>query len=203
MPTADGTMNNRVLNYHLSKLDTIIMEYESRLIRPNTVLKDNNCETEVPNHPQFRAYEAYKHFYRSVSYLVIDIEYFLLPSFREVIKTVLSNYEGFENFPGQVYFIVTLDTCNISDAIDIKGKLKYFADLSLHDLPGENISDIATTALRNIKVSRGVYALLPKLGMTVPLKVCKTSNEFSIKIFLITMPIPMKWRSSIISNTLV
>ena len=46
MPTAAGKMKNLILNYHLSVLDEIIKEYESRLINPDPVLEANHCETK-------------------------------------------------------------------------------------------------------------------------------------------------------------
>ena len=95
----------------------------------------------------------------------------MLPYFREVIKTHFSSYQDFDNFPGQVYFMIIIDTCNTSSAIDIEGAETYFTNISLNDFPGENISDIVTNALRHIKVMCGAYDIYPKLGMTLLLKV--------------------------------
>ena len=44
-PTDDGTVKNIILNYYLFELDDIIKEYESRLIKPDPVLKDDHRET--------------------------------------------------------------------------------------------------------------------------------------------------------------
>ena len=46
MPTADGTTKNIVLNSHLFELDAIIKEYELWLVKTNTVLEDDNSETQ-------------------------------------------------------------------------------------------------------------------------------------------------------------
>ena len=99
------------------------------------------------------------------------------PSFYEVIKTRLSQYDDFDNFPGQFYFTMILDTCNNSAAIDIGCSEHYFTNLSLNKFPGEKISDLDTDALRNIKIMRGAYALPPKLGTTPLLKVSKNSSD--------------------------
>ena len=72
---------------------------------------------------------------------------------------------------------MVLYTCNNSSTIDIEGAEKYFTNLPLNNFPDEKISDIATTDIRHIKVMRGTYALHPKLGTTLLLKVCKTSIE--------------------------
>ena len=100
-------------------------------------------------------------------------------SFCELIKKRFSHYEDFDNFPGQVYFMMILDTCNISATIDIEGADNYFTNLSLNYFPGEDISDLATTVLRHIKFMCGAYALPQKLGTTLLLKVCKTSSDIS------------------------
>ena len=49
-----------------------------------------------------------------------------------------------------------------------------------------------TSTLRSIKFMHSAYGLPPKLDMTIPLKVWKIQVIFSIKIFLIAIPIPMK-----------
>ena len=60
MPTAEGTMKNIFTDYYLFGLDAIIREYESHLINTDTVLKDNNCETQELIQPCFRVYDTYK-----------------------------------------------------------------------------------------------------------------------------------------------
>ena len=125
------------------------------------------------------------------------------PSFHEVIKIRFSHYEDFDDLPGQVYFMMIIDDRNISDEIDIEVPEKAFINLSLNVFPGENISDLDTTVLRHINIMCGADILPPNLGMTLLLKFCKTLSEILIKIFLITMLIPMKWKPIIISKTLV
>ena len=46
IPTANGMMKNFILDYSLLELYYIIKEHESRLIMPNPVLGDDNCETQ-------------------------------------------------------------------------------------------------------------------------------------------------------------
>ena len=175
MPTPEKTMNNFILNDHIFKLDEIIKEYESCLIKNNTVLEYNHCETQESIEAQFRAYDTYILFDRSLSCLVI--ESLVSPSFREFIKIYFSHYDDFDNFPGKVYFMMILDVCNTSDAIIIEGAEKPFTNISLNGFHGENISDLATTALRNIKGMRSAYALHQKIGTTILMKVYKTSSD--------------------------
>ena len=56
-----------------------------------------------------------------------------------------------------------LYSCNDFAAGNIEGSEKSFTNISINKFPGENTSDIATTALRNIRVMRGEYAITQKL----------------------------------------
>ena len=46
MPTSDRMMKNIILYSRLFELDNIIKEYESRLIKPDPVIKDDHRETK-------------------------------------------------------------------------------------------------------------------------------------------------------------
>ena len=73
--------------------------------------------------------------------------------------------------------MMVLDTFNMSATIDIEGVGKAFDVLTLSSFPGENISALATSALKYIKVMN------PRLA-----------GRFSTKIFSTTMPTQMKWK---------
>ena len=73
--------------------------------------------------------------------------------------------------------MMILDACNTSAALDIDGAEKSYKALTLSDIPGENVSDLATVALKHIKIMSGAYALPAKLGTLLLLKVCKSSIE--------------------------
>ena len=98
-------------------------------------------------------------------------------AFCETIKTCFSHYEDFDDLPGQVNFMMILDSCNTSAAIDIEGAEKSFGALQLADFPGENVSALATAALKFIKIMHSAYALPPKLGTMLLLKVSKMSSK--------------------------
>ena len=66
------------------------------------------------------------------------------PSFCKVIKKKFSHYEDFNNFPGQIHFLMIIGAYNNSAAIDIEGAEKAFTNLPLNDFTGENISDLDT-----------------------------------------------------------
>ena len=56
------------------------------------------------------------------------------------------------------------DTCLASAFIYNKGSKKRFTKLSLDDFPGENLSALATTALKLINTMNTGYTLYIKLG---------------------------------------
>ena len=107
MPSTDITMHNLIQNYHLFKLDDIIKENESCLIKPDTVLEDDHCETQESTQAQFHTYDKDENFDRDLSHLVI--ESLVLPSFCEFITTRFYHYEDFDDFPGQFYFTMIID----------------------------------------------------------------------------------------------
>ena len=76
VPNADRTMKNIILNYHIFKLDDIIKEYESHLIKPDPVIECNDRETQESIQAWFHVYDAYEPFSRALSRLII--EYLLL-----------------------------------------------------------------------------------------------------------------------------
>jgi len=73
--------------------------------------------------------------------------------------------------------MMILDACNMPAAINIEGAEKSFKALTLSDFLGENVSDLATIALKQIKFMSRAYALPAKLGTLLLLKVCKSSSK--------------------------
>ena len=78
--------------------------------------------------------------------------------------------------------MIILDACNTYSIFNIEGEEKDFTNLSLNDFPVKNITYIATTFLRNIKVMRGEYALPQKLGTTFFLSLQKFKWDFNWNI---------------------
>ena len=124
MPTSDETVYNLLSFSHLFELQNVIEEYESRILQHDPVLEANGDETKISVAVRIRQYDVYKLFDQALSRLVV--ESLLSASFREVIKTQFSHYENFDDLPGQIYFMMILDACNTSAAIDIEGAEKSF-----------------------------------------------------------------------------
>ena len=96
-----------------------------------------------------------------------------------------------------------LDDCSTSTAIYIEGTEKDFTNISCNDFPDENISDLDTNALRRFKVMHSEYALPINLAQLFIWKYEILSVIFSIEIFLITLPVSIKRKPIIISETLI
>ena len=73
---------------------------------------------------------------------------------------------------------MALDTCNASVQRDVAGAQVAFDALSLDSYPGEDVTELATEALRLIHILSGSYSLPINLGTKLIKKVTKTSSEF-------------------------
>ena len=62
-----------------------------------------------------------------------------------------------------MYFVMILDTCNSSVAVDIDGTEKRFTALSVTKFQAEIISTLATSCFKLIKAMDGVYVLSSKI----------------------------------------
>ena len=74
--------------------------------------------------------------------------------------------------------MMALDTCNASVQRDIAGTQAKFDGLNLDAYPGEDITELATEALRLINILSGSYSLPLNLGSKLIKKVTNTSSEF-------------------------
>ena len=164
---------------HLFELDTVLAEYESHTLTHTPVINPTtSLETPESLLASQQAYDVYKKFDIALSSLVVESS--MSESFHETIKTCFSHYDNFVWLSSQVYFMMILDAYNTSTAIDIEGAEDAFKKLSLQSFPGENVSSLATTAIKFIKVVDRVYALPARLGSQLLLK---TSSTLSRNIF--------------------
>lgn len=83
------------------------------------------------------------------------VESLLTQKVRDSLDDRFSHYDDFDELPGQVMFMMTLDTVNASAELDVKGAKMSFKSLSLSNYPGENVTEMATIALKYIKIVRG------------------------------------------------
>ena len=106
------------------------------------------------------------------------VEPLLTASLQERIFTKFGNDPKFEAYPGQILFLMALDTCNAPVQRDIAGAQTNFDSLALEMYPGKDITELATEALCLIHILSGSYALPLNLGSKLIKKVSNISSEF-------------------------
>ena len=151
-------MKNLVDEPHSFTLDEVIAEYESRMADEPFPIKDQNGD-ELPSSiiARFKCYDEYELCDLALSRLAIEA--LISSTLRDKIQVRFGHHSEFDDFPGQIYFIMVLEVSNASVAQDIEKAAEYYKELNLATYPGQNISDFATDALRHIKIMQGGYAL--------------------------------------------
>ena len=117
----------------------------------------------------------YKRYDMALSCLLV--ESIVSSTYHETIRTRLSHCANFDDLPGSVYYMMVLEACNMSAAIDVKTAKTKFDELALSNFPGENVSELAVMALKYIKVMKGGFSLPTDLASTLLMKVCNTGIE--------------------------
>ena len=163
-------------NYHKFTVEEVIEQHKDRCEEPSPDFDANGVETKDSESLRFVAYDDYEFDEFGLSRLVV--ESLLGDTFLEKIYTRFGNDDDYESYPGQVLFMMALDTCNASVQRDIAGAQEKYNDLSLDLYPGEDVTELATEALRLTNILSGSYALPLTLGTTLIKKVIKTSSEF-------------------------
>ena len=164
-------------HYHKFTVEEVINQHELRSEEPLPQIDPNtNQETTESIQLRFETYDDYEFDDFGLSRLVV--ESLLSTTLLERIVTRFGNDENFETYPGKVIFMMALDTCNASVQRDVARAQAKFDALTLDSYPAEDVTELATEALRLIKVLSGSYALPVNLGTTLIKKVTKTSSEF-------------------------
>ena len=99
---------------------------------------------------------------------------------REKIIIRYSHIDDFvDNLPGQIYFMMVMETCHASTAMDVNSASATYDKLTLKSYAGENVRVLATDALRHIKVIQTAYALPATVRSSLLRKeVAETSSTF-------------------------
>lgn len=164
-------------HYHKFTVEDIIDQYELRCDEPPPDLDPiTGIETETSRQLRFESYDEYE--FDEVGLTRLVVESLITPSLLERITTKFGNDEKFDTYPGQVLFVMALDACNASVQRDVAGAQASFEALSLDSYPGEDITELATEALRLIHILSGSYALPLDLGSKLIKKTTQTSSEF-------------------------
>ena len=178
MPLGTKEMLPLAENSHKFTVDEVISEYEDRVQPEATPFLDplSNLETESSIVIRYKSYDEFERGDLALSRLAM--ESLVAPAFRTIVHTRFSHLPDFDDFPGQVYFMMVLDVANTSVAYDIEAAETSFRSLQLSSYPGENISSLTTEALRLVKIMQTGYSLRVSLGSELLEKVTKTESEF-------------------------
>ena len=175
--SADTQVVSLFEHYHKFTVEDIIDQCELRSEEPNPDLDPNTGdETETSKQLRFESYDEYEFDEFGLTRLVV--ESLITPELLERITTKFGNDDKFDTYPGQVLFMMALDTCNASVQRDVAGAQVAFDELSLDNYPGEDVTELATEALRLIHILSGSYSLPINLGSKLIKKVTNTSSEF-------------------------
>ena len=173
----DGEVVLLFENYHKVTVDEVIVQHEIRSEEADPELDDaTGLETDESKERRFIAYDEFEFDDFGLSRLVV--ESLLSPTLMERIVTRFGNDDDLEFYPGQILFMMALDTCNASVQRDITGAQVKFDELTLDSFPGEDVTELATEALCLIRILSGAYALPWNLGTKLIKKVTQTSSEF-------------------------
>ena len=173
----DGSMTSILKESHAYTVDEVTAEYMDRLNEPPLLLdEDTGDETDESIIARLKAYDDYELNDLLLSRMMI--ESLLSASFREKLDVRFSHVPNFEELPGQVIFMMTLEACNASANLDVEGAKLAFQNLKLTDYPGENVEAFATEALRLLKIMNGDYAMPLHTGSQLLKKVSQTQSTY-------------------------
>ena len=173
-----GTMTYLLDNPHDLTCDEVHADYKDRVKQLVPVMTTDTTPVETPESiaARHKSYDIYELSDRSLSRLAV--ESLLSSGFREQILNRFSHEDNFDELPGQVYFMMAMDTCLASASVDIDGAKAHFKELSLDSYPGENVAAFSVVALKLIKIMKGAYAIDIKIGSKLLRKVDHTQSDY-------------------------
>ena len=145
-------------------------------VYPNHFDAASGNETPASFVKRFREYDTYE--LDDIVFSRLVVESCISARLRVEVETRFSHMNDFDDLPGQVYFMLVLDTCHASAASDIEEAKDSFKSLQLASYAGENIAALSTAALKCIKIMQTGYALDYNLGTDLLSKVTSTSCEY-------------------------
>ena len=144
-------MKSLVDETHSFILAEVIAEYESRITDELSPIKEKDGD-ERPSYiiALFKCYDKYELYDLALSCLTIEA--LISSTLRDNIQLRFGHYLEFDDFPGQIYFIMVLGVSNVSIAQNIENAVEYYKTLKLATYPGQNIYEFVTNILRHIKI---------------------------------------------------
>ena len=200
LPDSSNEMRNLVKNTHLFTLEDVINEHDSRLTEPPAIDDSNGNETEGSVLARHRAYDSYELYDMALSRLAIEA--LLTVCLSEEIRTRFSHVADFEDLPGNIYFMMILETCNISVSMDVKGAQDDLNALELSSFAGENVSVFAISALKLIKIMSNAYSLPLCTGSDILRKAIKLHQNISTELCSLIWILLIVWKTNMLLKIL-
>ena len=177
LPDDDGIMRFLLTDIHLFTLDKVMTEFKSRLTEPLVVIgASTGVETTLSQKRRLRCYDCYELWDMAISRLAV--ESLVGIELRDKIEVRYSHIEDFDDLPGQIFYMMVMETCHASTAMDVDSASTAYEKLNLKSYAGENVGALATDALRHIKVMQTAYAIPVTVGSSLLRKVSETSSTF-------------------------
>ena len=162
----DGKVVSLFEHSHRFRLDAVVAEHNRRLSFSN----------------QYETYDAIERDENEMTRMVFEST--VTDSFLEKLTIRYSHREDFDYLPGSCLFMMALEACNASVSHDVDGARIKLEAMTLDSYPGENVSDFAADAQKQLKIMNGGYAMPIHTGSGILKKLTKTSSEFfNRKIF--------------------
>ena len=116
-----GEIKNLVKNSHALTYTEVLDQHSSRMFvsSPDTDASTGN-ETPASIIKRFKEYDEYE--LDDIVFSRLVVESCVSARLRLEVETRFSHMEDFDDLPGQVYFMLVLDTCHASAASDIGSK---------------------------------------------------------------------------------
>ena len=121
---------------HLLTYEKVMTEFKSRLTEPFVIIgATTGAESPFSQQHQFLFYDCYELWDMAISCLAVES----LVGFelREKISIRYSHIDHFDNLPGQIYYMVVMETCHASTAMDVDSASAAYDQLTLKSYAGE------------------------------------------------------------------
>jgi hypothetical protein len=155
----DGKVVSLFENPHRFRLDTVVAEHNRRLQASG----------------QYETYDPLERDENEMTRMVFEST--VTDSFLEKLTVRYSHRKDVDYLPGSCLFMMALDACNASVSHDVDGARLKLEAMTLDSYPGENITDFASDAQKQLKIMNGGYAMPIHTGSGILKKLTKTSCE--------------------------
>ena len=111
LPDNDGVMRFLLEDVHLFTFDQVMTEFKSRLTEPAAIVANTGVETASSQKRRSRCYDCYELWDMAISRLAV--ESLVGIELRDKISVRYSHVDDFVDLPGQIYYMMVMETCHL------------------------------------------------------------------------------------------